>query len=282
MPRWTPEDIPWDSFDKTKLEPETLRLVKAAALTEYNAGSYTRYLRNVFSDDPDFCAQVGEWQLEEQQHGRVLASYAALADPAFDFAEIFHRFSEGYAIPVEARASVRGSRVGELLSRCIVETATSTYYTALADGTEEPLLQAICRRIAADEIHHFRMFLDRLRAYQPVEKIRLPERLKVVIGRIRETDDDELAFAYHCANEPGLDYDRARANQAYAKRAFRFYRQRHARTIVRLVLKASGLPTHGWLLSVLAGWAWRKIRARARIAGRSAQILARPLDKAAV
>src|SRR5579862_572811 len=137
MPRWNLDtDIHWDAFDASKLDPEILKLTKAAALTEYNAATYTAYLVNVFKDDPEFQGFVHQWQLEEEQHGRALGRYAQLADPNFDFDATFKRFAEGYAIPVDVDASVRGSRVGEMVSRCVVETGTSSYYSAMREATD--------------------------------------------------------------------------------------------------------------------------------------------------
>ncbi len=51
---WTLEDIPWDRFDPSKVDPDLLRLAKAASLVEYNGGDYAAYLCNVFPDDPEF------------------------------------------------------------------------------------------------------------------------------------------------------------------------------------------------------------------------------------
>ena len=56
--------------------------------------------------------------------------------------------------------SSRGSRCGELVARCIVETGTSSYDTALMDAVEEPVLKEICRNIAADELRHYKLFYD--------------------------------------------------------------------------------------------------------------------------
>jgi rubrerythrin len=263
MPHWTSDDLPWDSFDRAKLDGEILKLVKAASLTEYNAARYTAYLKNVFDDDTAFHSVLTEWQLEEEQHGRVLGRYAELAEPGYDFAATFKAFYEGYEIPVDVRESVRGSKVGELISRCIVETGTSSFYTALADAVEEPLLHAICKHIAADEFRHYRTFLDGIRRYQPSEGISLLARIRVMIQRVRESDDDELAFAYHCANEPHLPYDRDRCNNAYAGRAYGLYRPHHAERVVRMIFKAGGLPSQGWLSEAVGKWAWRKMHDRA-------------------
>ena len=268
MPRWEPDDIPWGDFDKTKLTPDFLKLVKAAALTEYNAGHYTQYLKNVFAGDEDFGVLVTEWQLEEEQHGRTLGRYAELADPGYDFGAAFRKFQDGYVIPVDVTESIRGSRVGELLARCIVETGTSSFYSAVEEATAEPVLKEICRHIAADEFRHYRMFLNGLRRYQPVERISLLTRLRVVYERVKESDDDELAFAYHCANESDLAYDHGRCNSLYAALAYRIYRYHHAERAVGMVFKATGLNPQGWLSRRTTHWAWKKARGRAE--GRAA------------
>jgi hypothetical protein len=263
MPRWSAQDIPWDQFDRDKLDPDLLKLVKAAALTEYNAARYTEYLKNVFADDADIAANTSQWQLEEEQHGRVLGRYAEMADPSYRFEPAFAKFIAGYVIPVDVTESIRGSRVGELLARCIVETGTSSFYSALAEASQEPVLQEICKRIAGDEFRHYRMFLDGLRKYQPKERVSLLARIRVAVGRVRETDDDELAYAYHCANEPDLPYDRARCTRAYGARAYRLYRPHHTERAVGMIFKASGLNPQGWLSRAAGRWAYRQMQLRA-------------------
>ena len=160
------------------------------------------YLNNVFRDDPDFGQAADNWSLEEVQHGDALGRWATLADPSWDYKAAFARFRDGYRIPLEAEASVRGSRTGELIARCMVETGTSSYYTALGEATAEPVLKQICRLIAADEFRHFKLFYDHMRRWLAREQIGLPRRLRIAAGRIGESEDDELAYAWHCANEP--------------------------------------------------------------------------------
>jgi rubrerythrin len=263
MPHWTAEDIAWDAFDRSKLDQTLLQLVKAASLTEYNAADYTHYLKNVFRDDVLFHQILSEWQLEEQQHGRMLARYARMADPDFDFDAAFKAFTAGYKIPVDVDQSVRGSRVGELVARCVVETGTSSYYSAISEATDEPVLKQLCHRIAADEFRHYRLFFDGLQRYQNSEPVTKWHRLKVVAERLRETDDDELAFAYHCANEPHLPYDRERCARAYAGRSYSVYRPHHAEQVVRMTFRASGLRPRGWLAGRATQWAWKKMQQRA-------------------
>ncbi len=42
-----------------------------------------------------------------------------------------------------------------------------------------------------------------MRRYLGREKIGLLRRLRIAAGRIGESEDDELAFAYHCGNRAG-------------------------------------------------------------------------------
>ncbi len=265
MPRWNLDtDIAWDRFDPARLEPDILKLVKAAALTEYNAAHYTQYLDNVFRDDAEFQAFAHSWQEEEQQHGRALGRYAEMADPSFDFAAAFKKFTEGYAFPVDVEESVRGSRVGEMVARCVVETGTSSYYTAMSEATQEPVLQQICRNIAGDEFRHYKLFLDTLRKYQPTEHLSVVERIRVAIGRLRETNDDELAFAFHCANEPmDAPYDRVKAGAAYGARVFRIYQHHHVERATGMVMKAAGLKPQGWLGRQATRFAWWTMQGKA-------------------
>ena len=146
--------------------------------------------------------------------------------PTFDFDAGFKRFTDGFKIATNAKASIRGSRSGELVARCIVETGTSSYYAALKDATAEPVLKEICRNIAADELRHYKLFYDHLRRYLETEKIGRWKRVAVVLSRVRESEDDELAYAYYAANESeAIPYDRRRASKAYARRTFAIYRR---------------------------------------------------------
>ena len=162
MGAWTLEDIPWQLFDRAKLEPELVRIVKAASLVEHNGAAYAHHLCRIFADDPEFQQTARRWGEEEVQHGRALARWAALADPHFDFAAASARFRQGFRVDFESARSRRGSRAGEMVARCVVEIGTSSYYTALCEAAAEPVLQEICRRIAADELRHYRLFYKQL------------------------------------------------------------------------------------------------------------------------
>src|SRR3546814_20916827 len=72
---WSLDDIPWDKFDPAKVNPETLPIVKAAAMVESNGRHYAEYLCNVFSDDPEFQQVALDWAEEEVQHGVALGKW---------------------------------------------------------------------------------------------------------------------------------------------------------------------------------------------------------------
>ena len=259
---WQLEDIPWERFDRAKVDADLLKVIKAASLVEYNGADYATYLCNVFSDDEAFQAAAKVWAAEEVQHGAALARWAGLADPGFDFKESFQRFTDGYGIPLDVEVSVRGSRCGELVARCIVEVGTSSYYTALGEATKEPVLAAICRRIAADELRHYKLFYDHLKRYLEREDIGRWRRIWVALGRIGESGDDELAYAYYAANGQGMDYDRRRWSRAYMRRAYRYYRPVHLRRAVAMAFKAVGLDPQSWFAALVAALSYRFMRLR--------------------
>lgn len=256
-------DIPWERFDRSLADDHTVKVIKAAALTEYNASHYTVYLRNVFHDDPAFQDLTYYWADQEVQHGKALGKWSELADPGYDFEAAFAKFTRAYVIPVDKKRSIRGSLQGELLARCLVETGTSSMYSAIADSTCEPVLKILCRKIAADEFRHYKWFYSYMDKVPASERAPLLKRIMVAVGRLREIDDDELAIAFHCANEPDQPYDLARCNKAYSSRAFSYYRRYHIERAVAMIFKAVGLKPHSWMARLASNYAEGVIQGRA-------------------
>jgi len=256
--RWTLDRINWDAFDASRVDPEMLKAVKAAALVEYNAPDYVTYLRNVFHDDEAVQQNILQWGKEEAQHGMALARWANLADPSFDFEDSFRRFRVIQNINTSADASLRGSKAGEMIARCVVESGTSSFYTAIKDRTDEPCLKQIVTFMAADEFAHYRCFYEIYKKYAHELPGRIG-RLKVAVGRVNEADDDELAGAYYCANYPDdspTPYHRKTFADAYQKRAMGVYQRQHLDRLISMVAKAGGLEPHGFLASRIQDLAW--------------------------
>ncbi len=258
---WTLDDIVWDSFDPSRVDPDLLATIKTAAMVEANASDYVTYLLNVFEGDDAFCDVVYQWGEEEKQHGAALGRWAQLADPSFNFEASLQRVQEdGYQLPLTETQSVRGSRQGELLARCLVESSTTSFYSAIKDSAEEPVLRQIAEFIASDEVSHYRLFRRHLVRHQEThKKISMLERIRVVIGRINESDDDEFAFAYfatNLANEDGAVYDRAFCANAYQRNALGLYQRSHLEMGARMILRAFGFKSEGVVSKTLVPVMW--------------------------
>lgn len=258
MGHWTLDDIDWSAFDAAKIDDDTIRIVKAAALVEHNGEDYARYLENVFRGDEAFVDAAWQWAGEEVQHGVALGRWASIADPGWDLEAARRRFREGYQqVDVGRFDSVRGSRCGELIARCIVEVGTSSYYSALGASTEEPVLRQICKNIAADEFRHYKLFYDHMKRYREAEKPWLLQRLRVALGRLAESEDDELAYAYYAANDIAGPYDRKACIAAHGSRALQRYEAGHIKLATNMTMKAIGLKPQSRLATWLSRLVWR-------------------------
>ena len=277
---WTLNDVRWAAFDPSKVEPKLLAAVKAASLVEYNAPDYVTYLKRVFQGtDPQTIADIERWGEEEIQHGLALGRWAELADSSFNMEEAFARFRAGYKPPhfaSEDQISVRGSRRGEMIARCVVESGTSSFYSAIRDSTDEPVLKEVAGRIAADEFRHYKLFLETLERQNEPD---LPfwRKLIVAVTRVQESDDDELAYAYYCANVPAsqektVPYIREEYVRAYYAKAMTLYRRHHIRKLVQMVSKACGIDPQGRLAQIAAALLWRMLRMRAGLNAKMAAV----------
>jgi len=259
--KWTLETINWDAFEPEKVAPDLLATVKAASLVEANSADYVAYLCNVFPEDEAFKDAAREWGVEEAQHGEALGRWAEMADPEFDFDESLRHFRDGFSVPLDAEESVRGSRSGELIARCVVESGTSSFYSALRDSTDEPVLREICKRIATDEFFHYRLFKKHLQRYKHEERLNAIARLKIAVGRVQEAEDDELAYAYFAANilprDPSAAYDMEACAKAYWAKAMSYYRREHISNAARMILRATDFNPDGRMADLLANASWK-------------------------
>ena len=271
---WQLDDVQWTAFDRSKAEPWMIAAIKAASLVELNAPDYVAYLKRVFKDSgPQTIAAIEQWGCEESQHGRALGRWAEMADPNFKLDEAFARFRDGYKAPHFDGAegtSVRGSLRGEMIARCVVESGTASYYTAIKDATDEPVLKEIAGRIAADEYRHYKLFYETLQAQNEPD---LPfwKKASVAVGRIAESDDDELSYAFYCANVSAADmqkkpYVRALYAKAQGYATMSIYRRNHIQRLVQMVAKAIGAAPQGHLARVASAVMWNVLRLRARTA----------------
>lgn len=265
---WTVETLPWDQLQPEKVDPELLKIIKAASLVEYNAQAYAEYLHRVFHDDDVSRDKFHYWAIEEVQHGKALGVWAEAVDSSWNHEKAMARFREGYTpehFIDNSKESVRGSRSGEMVARCMVETGTSSYYTSLGEATQEPVLKQICKNIAGDEFRHYKTFYDILNKYLPQEGLTRLQRLKIALGRIMETEDDELSYAYYAANAPeGAAYDRKTYNRAYMRRAGSYYHPDALKRAVSMIFKAAGYRPHTLPYTMATKFAWWRMQVQAK------------------
>ena len=269
---WTLADISWPLFDAASVDPTMLAAIKAAALVEYNAPDYVAYLKRVFhASPPQTLEWIERWGAEEAQHGKALGRWAEMADPSFKLDDAFARFRQGYSPFAEGESeSVRGSRRGEMIARCVVESGTSSYYSAIRDATDEPVLKEIAGRISADEYRHYKLFYEMLHK-QDEPEMGFLKKVWVAASRVRESNDDELAYAYYCANIPkeqelARPYSRKLYSRLAAKTGMTIYRRRHIRKLVQMVAKAVGADPHGRLADWGEAILWRSMQKKAAAA----------------
>lgn len=258
---WKIEDLSWDRLDTSKVSSDLLMVIKAAALVEYGANQYADYLCRVFNDDPEFQALARGWAVEEVQHGQALGQWAEKVDPSWKFEDAMTKFRAGYTpdhfLADDTAGSVRGSRSAEMVARCMVEIGTSSYYSAIGDSVDEPVLKEICKLIAADEFRHYKLFYDTLNKYLARERLGKVGRLKVALGRIAESEDDELSYAFFAANDDGTaPYDRVTNYRAYSRRAYSFYQQKHVDRAIAMIFKACGFMPPSLPYRIIRQIAW--------------------------
>ena len=180
----------------------------------------------------------------------MLSRWAELAYPVFNFDRSFERFVDTFNIPLGVTESVRGSQVCELVARCMVETGTSSFYIALAEATDEPVLNEIHRRIAEDEIAHYHLFHSYMRRYLKDEKLPLRERFRIALERTAENEDDELARVYWAANRPDEPFERRSNSVAYAQATLKYYKPGHIARAVEMIfgtLELNPSGPRGWM-----------------------------------
>jgi hypothetical protein len=84
---------------------------------------------------------------------------------------------------------------------------------------------------------------------------------------VRESDDDELAYAFYCANvtpeeEAAKPYQRKKYSRLSANASMAIYHRKHIQKLVQMVVKAVGANPHGWLANLAGTLLWRRLQAR--------------------
>ncbi|HUP30247.1 MAG TPA: ferritin-like domain-containing protein [Usitatibacter sp.] len=145
--RWDmSKDIPWDSFDSTKLSDEQARTIKMNAITEWSALPATEMFLRDNQDDSDFSAFMSIWFYEEQKHALVLMEYLKRFRP-----ELLPTEAELHAVrfPFDPAPALE-----TLMLHFCGEIRLTQWYRRAASWHTEPVIKRIYETLAGDEARH--------------------------------------------------------------------------------------------------------------------------------
>ena len=265
-PRWSLDSIDWAALRRDAVvdNEATFYLVAAASFVEATTDLYTRNLLNYFAEDDEITEWLRtHWLPEELQHGRALRRYVQLAWPDFDWDGVYAQFQPEFAAQC-AEDGLEPTRSREMASRCIVEMGTAGYYRTLSLMTGDPVLSALTRHIADDEVSHYKHFYRYLKKYQAQEGQHRSDIARAMWNRLRMIDgaDSRIATSHiYRARHPGLPFNERLYREL--RRRSRAMIQRHFphRMCVQMLLKPLGLGprAHRVALPVIVAMARRVV-----------------------
>ena len=145
--RWNLEtDIPWDTFDATKLTRDQAYTIKMNAITEWAALPATEMFLRDNRTDSDFCAFMSVWFFEEQKHSLVLIEYLRRFCPEFVPSE-----EELDAVRFEFDPA---PALETLMLHFCGEIRLNHWYRCASQWHTEPVIKSIYNTIAMDEARH--------------------------------------------------------------------------------------------------------------------------------
>lgn len=245
---WQADEIAYQDIDRSAVAADTdlMIMVAAASFIEIVSDVTTGNLACYFADDDEVVGWLtGQWEQEELQHGNALRRYVEAAWPHFDWERAYQGFAQEYKklLTVDAFERTRGL---ELAARCVIETGTATYYTALEAIAPEPVLKDLARRIHTDEVRHYKHFLGfftRYRRHESLSRWRVLGALKKRLLEARSDDADiALWHAFQVARP-----DQSRTGPEFAalieRLGLRVRTHLPVRTAARMLLKPLALPS---------------------------------------
>ena len=145
--RWSMDtDIPWASFDASKLSDEQARTIKMNAITEWAALPATEMFLRDNQHDSDFSAFMSIWFYEEQKHALVLMEYLRRFRP-----DLVPTEEELHAVRFEFD---RAPALETLMMHFCGEIRLNHWYRRASEWHTEPVIRAIYELISRDEARH--------------------------------------------------------------------------------------------------------------------------------
>jgi len=145
--RWNmASDIPWESFDATRLSDEQAMTIKMNAITEWSALPATEMFLRDNQGDSDFSAFMSIWFFEEQKHSLVLMEYLRRFRP-----DMLPTEQELHAVrfPFDPAPALE-----TLMLHFCGEIRLTQWYRRAAEWHTEPVIKKIYDTISKDEARH--------------------------------------------------------------------------------------------------------------------------------
>ena len=200
---WHLDDISYGDIDiaRVREREELFILVCSASFIESCSDIYTHNLVTNFADDSEIADWLsGQWEPEELLHGRALKAYVEHVWPEFDwnraFADLLLEYSRLCSVE-----KLEPTRAQEMVSRCIVEMGTATYYEALHAVCDEPILQDLAWRIRNDELKHYKHFYRYFLKYQKEDPISRSQVVAALWRRLIELQQTDTKIAIRYASK---------------------------------------------------------------------------------
>ncbi|CAG2134100.1 ferritin-like domain-containing protein [Cupriavidus numazuensis] len=196
--------LPWSvsEIDFRAIESERVRdnrdlfyLLVSASFIESGSDTYAGNLATYYARVPEAAGWLADhWEAEELQHGLALRRYVEHVWPEFDWERGYERFFREYS----ATCSIdqfEPTEALEMAARCVVETGTAAYYRALELASDEPVLRALTRRIANDEVRHYKHFYRFFNRFAESEQVGRARVLGALARRLLEIKNEDAAIA---------------------------------------------------------------------------------------
>ena len=145
--RWSLDhDVPWASFDASKLSDEQALTIKMNAITEWAALPATEMFLRDNRHDSDFSAFMSVWFFEEQKHALTLIEYLKRFRP-----DLVPTEAELHAVRFEFDAA---PPLETLMMHFCGEIRLNHWYRCAAEWHTEPVIKKIYNLISHDEARH--------------------------------------------------------------------------------------------------------------------------------
>jgi hypothetical protein len=166
---------------------------------EILADTYGTNLVEHFRGDPELTDWLDEhWQREEVQHGRAIKMYVQAVWPEFDWDAAYSTFLSQYASLCTVE-QLEPHKALELISRCVIETGTSSFYRALQHYVREPVLCGLIDNIKTDEAAHYSQFRRYFNVYNAVERHGAGAVIATIWRRLTEIRGEDAYIAFKTA-----------------------------------------------------------------------------------